>query len=402
MTPYRATVEAIDDPERRFRVRVRVIGVHREDIPIEALPWAEVAVPFSSKQAGDIPHYERGDTVWVLLEANEHDKPVIFGGWITNSGGIPDIPVDQTDSYKTSRRRWKRTDRNGNELELSEIGGENHAKLRSGNAEVVVTQNGNAVRVKSASGPIEMVAKLLSVTVDEVNMTADNIEISADDSVLGVPTGQAAWKANDAAILYGGISTYVGVYTPAILGVPVALPKQSIAVQVGPSVSLKLGAKTGDLVRGAPLQTTISAELDAATVRVGGTVQAKLGSRAADAPLVPTAIVEIAGLVINVYGDTAVNVHAPAVSVQATTVAVTAAGAVSVTAGSSIALNAPNLTMTGVLTFLGDLTVEGNIFALGEVAANTALIPVHLGLHTHPFVGVPVGNLSATTPSVGP
>ncbi len=130
-------------------------------------------------------------------------------------------------------------------------------------------------------------------------------------------------------------------------------------------------------------------------MRVGGVVKAKFGSRTVDAGLTPTAVVEIAGIVINVYGDAAVNVTAPQVNLTGT-------AKVTIASAGEIALSAPALTMTGNLTLVGNLTVVGFVNAAGDVAANYLVLPVHLGLHVHPFVGVPPGNLSATTPSVGP
>ncbi len=345
-----AIIADIDDPQRRWRYRVFIIGVHREGTPNDALPWAEFAGSFSSKQANDLPHYEMGDTVYVDFLNGDDRRPIITGAWFTNSSDIPDVLVEQVDSYKRARRRWVRADRNGNRLELSELGDENWAALRSGNASVEVTANGNAIRLRSATGPVEVIAKLLSVDVQAASFSARSFELNAEYSLLGVPLGSAALKANDRTIVYGGMETMVGVYVPNILGVPVDTARQSETVRVAPSANLKLGALTGDLLDGVPLAETQLVEVGGLVVRITATT---LGGMKA--------------VTMTIEGTTRINLIAPITQVQ------------------------------------GDLEVQGTVHATGiitsDIDVKAGITPLAVSLLTHLHGGVLPGGSSTAPPT---
>jgi hypothetical protein len=380
-----AIIAAVNDDEQRFRYRVRIMGIHREDIPVDKLPWAEFCAPFSAKQACDLPHYEVGDSVYCMFLGGQTDQPVIMGGWITNSGDVPDVPVSMTSAYMRTRRRWNRADRQGNRLEQSEIGGENHIRMVSGNAEVRVTQNGNAVQLKSKSGPVQVIAKLLSVSVDTVSVAAASYELNANDSLLGVPMGTLALKANDSALVFGGILTAIGFYVPTLLGVPIGTARQSTAVQVSPAGSLKLGSHTGDVVKGVPLIPLVSASLDAVAVRVGGNV-VDIGTKPGDLdgvlPLTPTAVLTIGGVIVNLYASSAINITSQ-VSVVVT--------------APLVSITAPNLVLTGDIALAGNLTVVGTI--TGTVVQDA--VGTKLTSHVHPYVDTPAGAAVTAPPTPG-
>jgi hypothetical protein len=149
--PQRAVIAAVDDPEERGRYRVRVFAIHDDAIPVENLPWAELLC-HAGNDWGNVPHYEVDDLIFVLFEGGDREHPVIMGGWLTAPGGASTLPSEQTEAYSTDRRRWVWKDRAGNLVEVSEKNGEKHVKLKSGEAEVIVSQEDNSFAV-TASGP---------------------------------------------------------------------------------------------------------------------------------------------------------------------------------------------------------------------------------------------------------
>lgn len=83
-TFYRAVIEDNNDPKKMGRVRVRIMGLHSEiieDVPVDTLPWAEVAVmPMFGMNTGiglsSVPL--KGTWCWVFLENNDYNHPVVF------------------------------------------------------------------------------------------------------------------------------------------------------------------------------------------------------------------------------------------------------------------------------------------------------------------------------------
>ncbi len=180
--PQRAVVVAVDDPEERGRYRVRVFAVHDDAIPIVNLPWAELLC-HAGKDWGNVPHYEVDDLIFVLFEGGDREHPVIMGGWLTAPGGVSTLPSEQTGDYSTDRRRWVWKDRAGNLVEVSEKAGEQHVKLKSGEAEVIVSQKDNSF-VVTASGPAT-----IDVQGDAVVKSAGKVDIDAGGDVKVVAVG---------------------------------------------------------------------------------------------------------------------------------------------------------------------------------------------------------------------
>lgn len=75
---YRGKVEARVDPEQRYRLRLRIAGVHSPEAPLESLPWAEPRrdVGDGHGQLGAPP---LGTWVWVEFESGDHQYPVWYG-----------------------------------------------------------------------------------------------------------------------------------------------------------------------------------------------------------------------------------------------------------------------------------------------------------------------------------
>lgn len=221
---YRGVVAAVDDPDERARYRVRVPQIHADDVPVAALPWAEMATAFSAKDAGDIPHYEVDDLVWVMFEGGDRRYPVIMGGWASYVGGINDLSPDQTGDYGDGRRRWVRRDRAGNTVILSEVEEELHVVLQSGQARIEVTQVGDSVNL-NAEGPVNVTGKQVKVVSENAVVQADTVSIESQD-------GDAKLTAVDGDVILGaegsGQAVEVGQYVDDL-----STARQTDLVRVG-------------------------------------------------------------------------------------------------------------------------------------------------------------------------
>jgi hypothetical protein len=193
---YRAVIAAVNDPEERGRYRVRVPQIHDEEADVENLPWAEL-ICFAGKGFGDVPNYDIGDLVCVIFEGGHFEFPAIIGAWISHSQGIPDFPPEQTEDYDTTRKRWMRMDRAGNLIEMSEVDDELRIRIKSGDAEIVVSQIDNSISI-AAIGPVNISAQRAEITAGDFSVRSENAEIvathrtggGAGDAILNVFSSQ--------------------------------------------------------------------------------------------------------------------------------------------------------------------------------------------------------------------
>lgn len=78
---FMGAVEALDDPLKVGRCKVRIFGVHDKDadsLPTNDLPWAYALVPVTAATA--LPNYRIGD--WVVgffLDSRLAQQPIILG-----------------------------------------------------------------------------------------------------------------------------------------------------------------------------------------------------------------------------------------------------------------------------------------------------------------------------------
>jgi len=188
---WRGVIVSTDDEQFRARYKVRVPEFFAESIPVDHLPWAESALGMASKNAGDSPPLSTGDVVWVMFERGRREHPVIVGAAPSRSANFPDLPTAVTSDYAQNRKRWRRQDRQGNLVELSEKSDEMWVRLRSGRAEVMVSKRDNSVRLRStgplqmqgAGGEIRMAASLL-VEAATLLLRADLMRLTGKDAVL--------------------------------------------------------------------------------------------------------------------------------------------------------------------------------------------------------------------------
>ena len=111
-----------------------------------SLPWAEL-VCTSNKDAGDVPYYSIGDTVWVRFEGGCREYPLLVGGWLSYAMGPNDLGYDINSPYPESRRCWSRHDTGTNNVEVSALFDATWLRFTSGNAELFVNRVDNSVRV---------------------------------------------------------------------------------------------------------------------------------------------------------------------------------------------------------------------------------------------------------------
>ena len=77
---FKGKVEQRTDPDRIGRLRVRVVGVHSNDIAVELLPWASPS-SVAWKKGGRFWIPPVGEYVWVEFEDGNPEYPVWGGGW---------------------------------------------------------------------------------------------------------------------------------------------------------------------------------------------------------------------------------------------------------------------------------------------------------------------------------
>lgn len=85
---HRGIVEAVDDPDKSGRVKVRVFGLHSDDkqkVKTEHLPWAMPAIPITQAGGGlrnmgisAVPNV--GSHIFCFFEGGNHHTPIYFAG----------------------------------------------------------------------------------------------------------------------------------------------------------------------------------------------------------------------------------------------------------------------------------------------------------------------------------
>lgn len=79
---YRAEVVDNKDPDRYFRVKVRIFGINDDQAGKDDTVWAEVmqgTSPGIDKAIGISSVIQIGTMVWVMLQDNDPSKPVVIG-----------------------------------------------------------------------------------------------------------------------------------------------------------------------------------------------------------------------------------------------------------------------------------------------------------------------------------
>lgn len=232
---YRGVVEDINDPEKRKRYRVRVFMLHPEEVSVESLPWAETAM-FAGKTFGDLIGYELDDLVFVMFEGGDRRFPVIIGGFMSQSSGIPDAPGELRSNYPEAQKRWVRLDRVGNKIEMSPLPEERWIKLQAGEAQIALRMNEGSVEIRSNS---------------QVNVTAPQVSIDAAEQV-SVNTATAITQLSDMGStlatnvlnLQAGSTLNLGRYEDPILGALKQRTTSGVYVEGTANVGIFAGTTT--------------------------------------------------------------------------------------------------------------------------------------------------------------
>lgn len=331
---YRAQVAVADDPEQRRRYRVRVSGVHPNELPDAMLPWAESCL-FGGKSFGDFPVFEVGDRVFVLFEGADRRYPILMGGWLSSYAGISDLPAELD---RDRRERWLRLDRAGNALELSPLADEMHVQLRSGNARVTVRQLDDSVVIEASR---------------RVLLEASRVGVVAADLVENVDRRQTSATERE-TILTGDLFTVqserridLGRYEDPINGA--LLPHTTPEVVVDADDLIQWETRTrlfGHSESEIDFDSDDTARMHAVTrvtIEADGTVHVE----ADRVEVVGTTLVDVQAPTVNVDGANVVAVHGGAVNVQADgALSVTAGGALSLEAGGALSLSAASIALT--------------------------------------------------------
>lgn len=106
---YKGVVEDINDPLKQNRVRVRILGIHTEEITLDStnLPWAEQASPMGAFQGIGVSSVPaQGTWVWLFFENGNIQRPVYFANSIGGAFGneLPEKTLGYKDPnlYKNS------------------------------------------------------------------------------------------------------------------------------------------------------------------------------------------------------------------------------------------------------------------------------------------------------------
>lgn len=390
---YRGVVEDVNDPTESKRYRVRVMNVHREEIPVNSLPWAELCT-HGGKGFGDLPHYEKGDLVRVMFENGDRRFPVVMGGWLSYAGGTADVPSEQTADYPRTQRRWVRYDRNGNKVVMDEEA--QTIEVTSGQS-IVTIRGGDGAIVLQTDGVLEIRAPRVSV------IQATQVDVEAE-TVFAEISGVATLNCEGTVNLRGGDEVNVGEYQGA--GVPPPLPKttpvvnikaaQQVNIESTQSLSVTVGTTatfdvTGDVtIEGAANVTVDGAasvkvlsdgpcEVEAQTVSLkstGGVVSIESATdltidvgNAANVTIQGQAEIDVTGpLTVNAQSGATIDVNGTCdLDVQGTLTA-RASGLVSLESDSVLELRAP------VINVEADNTLNLSSNAVARLDGSTVLI----------------------------
>lgn len=227
---YRGVVEDANDPELRKRYRVRVFMLHPEEVTTEALPWAESSL-FGGKFFGDLPAFEAGDPVWVMFEGGNRRFPVIMGGSMSQSGGVPDAPTEVRAEYKRTQKRWVRLDRAGNKIVMSPLPDERYIQIEAGDASITLRQNGAVIEVAS-TGQVNVTAPVIVADAEkEVTVTTAKLFAQVEE--------EATIRSADVVNIQGSTKINIGRYEDPLLGAAVPVTTDEVDVRADSNIKVE-------------------------------------------------------------------------------------------------------------------------------------------------------------------
>lgn len=169
-----ALVVAIDDPQRRNRVQLRLIGCDDAEQQDAAI-WARVVCPFAGRDRGAFLMPDVGDEVLVVFQNGDPSLPLVVGGlW----NGDSTAPADLAGGNTIKRIR----SRNGVTLTLDDTGGQERFRVETpGGQSLTLSDGPGAVRIEDSHGnSVEMQASGIEViAAAKVKVTAAQVEVTA-------------------------------------------------------------------------------------------------------------------------------------------------------------------------------------------------------------------------------
>jgi uncharacterized protein (DUF2345 family) len=346
---YRGVVEDTNDPEQRKRYRVRVFTLHPDSIPSGNLPWAESAL-FAGKMFGDLSGFELGDPVFVMFEGGNRRFPVVVGGSMSASGGIPDAPAEVRGNYPETQKRWVRLDRVGNLIEMSPIPEERWIRIQSGEAVIALRMNDGSVEIRSNS-QVQVTAPQVAVdATEQVTVKTKTLIAQVDET--------ATIRSADVVNVQGATKINIGRYEDPILG-PV-LPQTTDEVDIRANNNIKAesgGTIDVDATSNITVDTQATFALEAQTeVQIHGVSKTTVSSDG------DVEVNSEANVKVNAAQNVEVNADQKVVIGAATTVEITGQQGVTIKAAAS------NLTIQAEA---GNMTIEaqGNVNVTASAAA---------------------------------
>ncbi len=211
-----------ENPDRDFRIKVTIPGVHQANEGI----WARLATLYAGNQRGSIFLPEIDDEVLIGYIAEDSREPVILGSLFSQNSGPP-LENDDNNYLKgiVSRNEHKIViDEENNTITIESQGG-NKITLDDGNKKIVLEDSHNNSILMEASGIKLQSGKDIT------------IEASANVEIKGMSVnivGQTDARINHPG---GGMVKLGAGATPAAGTLdPISLP----TLQIGPSKNIKV------------------------------------------------------------------------------------------------------------------------------------------------------------------
>lgn len=180
---FLAQVVSLDDPDKRSRVQVKLLGfdaVAQQDSTI----WARVVAPFAGDDRGAYFLPDVGDEVFVSFVQGDARYPVILGGLWNGAAKAPaDIQSGGVNRYKRIKSRngivITLDDQSGQETLTLETPGGQTVTLKDGPGSLTLEDsNGNSIKMESAGITIQASAKV-TVQAPKVDVSAGMVTVDA-------------------------------------------------------------------------------------------------------------------------------------------------------------------------------------------------------------------------------
>lgn len=182
---YLAEVIAVNDPDSRSRVQIRLLnadGIGAQDGPI----WARVAVPFAGNNRGAFMLPDVGDEVLVTFLNGDPRLPMVVGGLWNGSADPPETLGGSGDRVD----RWTIVGKAGTRIAIvEETGGQETISFTTpggvsgeltdtAGGKIELRAGGSTVTIDSSGVSIETGAKV-SVQASQVDVSAGMVKVDA-------------------------------------------------------------------------------------------------------------------------------------------------------------------------------------------------------------------------------